>query len=275
MAKENNKPNSYIYHRQWFNFQHEHMEHVSANHIALYLYVVEINNRLAWVKSFGLTVREGMDGMRCKSRNTYLNTFHDLVNWGFFKIVKPAKNQYQCNVIALPIFKQAKITFFDESVIKNQEIYRKSLIKNSTGIDTGNGSGIDTIHQTNLQLTNLQLVVIEYAQIIEFFNRSKLKTQLQYNYKLSSQQLEKMIENFYNLKVDCGDFNNKNASEILKYFSNWLPNEILREKEFNNKNQKLEKNGNETIGSVTAIANAGASARNKAIANLNPDGSFR
>lgn len=254
MAKENNKPNSYIYHRQWFNFQHENMDHVKTNHIALYLYIVEINNRLAWVKHFGITMRECMDGMRCKSRTTYSNTLHDLINWGFIKIVKPSKNQYQCNVIALPILRQDKLTFFDKSVIKNQEIYQKSLYKNYTGTgastDTGTGASTDTIHQTSLQIYNTPISNnIAFVDVINFFVNSDIKRGLELSLKITGPDLEKMFEAFFKLKNETGKFDGKDCAGICEYFSNWLPGNLVIQNNLN----KNKKNGTEHQSTIRAV----------------------
>jgi len=129
--------NGYDLTRKWFDFALSNPDKVSSNHTALYLWTIELNNRLGWIEKFGLTVREAMDGMSCKSRNTYLKCFHDLIDWKFIGLVVKSQNQYQCNVIALLNFEQPK---------------SKRLFKNSTPTDTItstiNGSTTGTITDT-------------------------------------------------------------------------------------------------------------------------------
>jgi len=102
MEQEANiKHNGYSLTKEWFEFALCNPDIVSGNHTALYLWIVQVNNTTGWKEKFGLTVREGMDGMSCKSRTTYYKCFQNLLDWGFVTIVIPSKNQYQCNIITL------------------------------------------------------------------------------------------------------------------------------------------------------------------------------
>lgn len=137
MAKDN-KPSGYNYSRVWFDFALYNPGTVTGNHTALYLWLIELNNRLRWLDSFGLTYREGMDGMSCKSRTTYNKCFKNLVEWGFIKIVKKSRNQYEANIIAISKNVQAKMIWQTKNCTTN-------------GISTGTTNGISTgtIHLNN------------------------------------------------------------------------------------------------------------------------------
>ncbi len=150
MAKTNDsKPNGYALSRAWFDFALDNPDKVSGNHTALYLWIVEINNRTGWKDRFGLTVREAMDGMSCKSRTTYFKCFQNLIEWKFIEIVVPAKNQYQCNIIAIPNFVQAQ----DDQVNRH---------RTNTDTDSSKSSGTDTgtilkpLNLENQQTLNLK-----------------------------------------------------------------------------------------------------------------------
>lgn len=93
--------NGYSLTHGWFDFVLENPDKVTGNHTALYLWLVQINNRCQWREKFQITAKELMDGMSCKSRSTYTKCFHDLVEWEFVQIVTKSTNQYQCNVISL------------------------------------------------------------------------------------------------------------------------------------------------------------------------------
>lgn len=129
MAKDNS---GYILTRAWFNFVLDNPDIVTGNHTALFMWIIELNNRLKWVDKFGLTVREAMDGMSCKSRTTYLKCFHDLIGWQFIEMVKQSKNQYQCNIIAVSKFVQPN----------EKRLYKKyTITSQSTGTITSQSTG--------------------------------------------------------------------------------------------------------------------------------------
>jgi hypothetical protein len=160
MAKEN-KPSGYNYSRVWFDFALYNPGSVTGNHTALYLWLVELNNRLKWLESFGLTYREGMDGMSCKSRTTYNKCFKNLIQWGFIKIVKKSRNQYEANIIALSKNVQAKIIWQTKNCTTNG-------ISNGISNGTTNGISNGTIPKT--VKTNKQLNLINIYSQFEFFN---------------------------------------------------------------------------------------------------------
>lgn len=148
MAGENTKNSGYKLARYWFDFALQNPDHVTGNHTALYMWLIELNNRLKWADKFGLTVREGMDGMSCKSRTTYTKCFKSLVEWGWVIIVKKSRNQYEANIIALPKNVQANKLWLTKNC---------ATTGNGTGYTTGNGTG--TIHinsKTDKQLNNVK-----------------------------------------------------------------------------------------------------------------------
>ncbi|MEI5984432.1 MULTISPECIES: hypothetical protein [Sphingobacterium] len=93
--------NSYKLSRDWFDFVHLNPDKVTGNHTALYMWLVELNNRLQWREKFNITTRECMDGMSAKSRNTYSKCLQELIDWGFVIMLVKSHNQHQCNVISL------------------------------------------------------------------------------------------------------------------------------------------------------------------------------
>lgn len=93
--------NGYKLHKDWFNFVLSNPEKVTPSHTALYLWIVEINNRTSWRKKFAITSRECMDGMACTSRTTYAKCLKDLIEWEFIFMVQKSNNQHIANVISL------------------------------------------------------------------------------------------------------------------------------------------------------------------------------
>lgn len=86
--------------RQWFNFASDNYKCKSI-HTALYLWIVEKNNRLMWKKEFGLPSADTMEVLSIGNKRTYLSALNDLKDWGFIKIVHEAKNQYQSCIISI------------------------------------------------------------------------------------------------------------------------------------------------------------------------------
>lgn len=129
------KPNGYILSRNWFNFSFEKKE-AKVQHTALYMWVVELNNRLGWKEEFQLPTIDTMEGLSIGNKNTYISTLNDLVEWKFIQIVKASKNQYQATVIKLCYDKSATalVTALDTALQQHSTQHSDSI---GDGIDTG------------------------------------------------------------------------------------------------------------------------------------------
>lgn len=87
--------------RSWFDFTYEHPELITANHTAMYFFILDHWNRLGWKENFGLPTCMTMEAIGIKSFNTYKKVFKDLVEWEFILLIKKSQNQYSTNVIAV------------------------------------------------------------------------------------------------------------------------------------------------------------------------------
>ena len=92
---------AYDYTRAWFNFSFDNPDKVSPGHTALFCWLVELNNRMGWAKTFASPTSQSMSACGIKSYNTHKKLFEDLVEFGFIKVIEPSKNQWQCAIIAL------------------------------------------------------------------------------------------------------------------------------------------------------------------------------
>ncbi len=92
---------NYEYIRKWFEFVWENPDITTANHTALFMWLIELNNRLGWVDKFQITSTQNMLSMSCKTFKTYSKCLSDLIEWNFINLIKKSKNQYQCNVVGL------------------------------------------------------------------------------------------------------------------------------------------------------------------------------
>jgi len=144
--------------RQFFDWTYENTDMAKPNHIALYFFIIEHNNRLGWKQKFGLPSSMAKEAIGIKSYNTYSETFKDLVNWGFIKVVQESKNQFSSTIISISKPKNA--------LLKNKSALDKALIKHGTkhseGTVQSTGESIDSIdiqvyNNTNLPINNILL----------------------------------------------------------------------------------------------------------------------
>jgi hypothetical protein len=128
--------NGYELSRRWFDFAFTTQE-CKVYHTAIYMWIIELNNRLGWKKDFGLPANSTMEGLSIGNKGTYYDALKDLENWGFIKIVKEAKNQYQSTIISVccDINEPALSTALDSALHRHE-------VQHSTGIDTAIDDGI-------------------------------------------------------------------------------------------------------------------------------------
>jgi len=143
MAKDKG---SYHFTRAWFDFAFENPIRVNTNHAALFLWFVELNNRLGWSPVFKITAMECMAAAGFKTYKPYKKTFDELIEFGFVELKQKSLNQYQCNIIAL--VKNAKAT--NKALDKATNKARKE--QTTKHVHT-NGQSISHIH-LNQETTN-------------------------------------------------------------------------------------------------------------------------
>lgn len=124
--------------RQWFDFAFEKSE-CKVQHTALYMWIIELNNRLGWKTQFGLPTNDTMEGLSMTNKNVYLKTLQEIQEWGFIRIVQAAKNQYQACIISLCHIKYdtAQHTALDTALIQQRTQHSDSTVYDiASGIDT-------------------------------------------------------------------------------------------------------------------------------------------
>lgn len=123
--------NGYSLTRRWFNFSFEKKE-AGVYHTALFVWIIELNNRLGWKQEFGLPTSETMEGLSIGNKSTYHATLKDLEAWGFIKIIRLSKNQFQSCIISVSRY---------ESEPPQRSALDTALIQqggqHGNGIDTG------------------------------------------------------------------------------------------------------------------------------------------
>lgn len=93
--------NGYSASKAYFNWAFGHPREASPSVGLLYLYLVEICNRLGWKRSFAITSGECKAAIGVASYNTYRNALDQLVEYGFVEIVKESVNKYTPTIVSL------------------------------------------------------------------------------------------------------------------------------------------------------------------------------
>lgn len=125
MAKESNHIYAYI--RSWFDFAFANQDIVRPIHGCIYLWQVELNNRLGWVVKFGSPATQTMAACGINNYKTYKTAFDDLIKWGFIEIITESRNQHQSCIIALVKNAKADTKALDYALVKNAKADNKAL----------------------------------------------------------------------------------------------------------------------------------------------------
>lgn len=126
--------NGYDYSRQWFDFAFENSDKVTGNHAAVYLWNVELNNRLGWVSKFHSPASQAMMAAGIKSYNTYKKILSDLVQWGFIEMVQESKNQFTACIVALSNFDNAHNKALDKAMTLHMTKQVQSTVQRTCSI---------------------------------------------------------------------------------------------------------------------------------------------
>ena len=136
----------YKLNRQFVDFCFENPSKIKPNHYALYFFAIEHCNRLGWKKEFGLPTTMTMEAIGIRSYNTYIKTFNELVEFGFFELKERSRNQYSSNIIEVSNFNKALDKALD-----------KALMKHGTKQVQSTEQSIDSITKQVYNTTNIQL----------------------------------------------------------------------------------------------------------------------
>ena len=121
--------------RNWFNYCFENPEKIKPIHTALYFFIIEHNNRLAWKEKFGLPTEMTKEAIGVKNYRTYTNALNDLAEWGFIIFIERCKNQYSSNIIAIAQNTKAHTKALDKAMYKHSQKHSQKQSKSIVSID--------------------------------------------------------------------------------------------------------------------------------------------
>lgn len=144
------KESGYYYQRAWFDFSFENADHVTPTHTAMYLWFVELNNRMGWSEKFASPASQTLSAIGLKSYNTYKKVFSDLVSFGFVRLISESRNQYTACIIALSKFDKANNGSLDKSIILPYQNLTKHCEGTGGGTVQSTGSIIKLLNKETL-----------------------------------------------------------------------------------------------------------------------------
>lgn len=245
MKTENNKITGYDLTRDWFDFAFENQGKVTGNHGCLYLWLVELNNRMGWAKTFASPASQTMAAVGISSYNTYKKILDDLVSWGFVIMVKPSKNQYTANVIALSKNDKALYKALDKAMIKHYTKHNSSTIQSTDSISK------QVNKETNKPKTKKEGEKVSPPTLED--RKISFKNSLDpFLETYGKEMLNKFFRHWTEMNPNGKKmrFEMQTVFEVSKRLVTWKENDLKFSK--NGNNQKLKPNGIEPRKNITS-----------------------
>jgi len=134
---------------------------VSPQHISLYLFLINQNNRNNWIEWFKCPYDLAMAGACIGNKKTYYTCLTDLERWGFIKYEK-GMNEWKAPLIKIEVLKS---TSTDTSTVPQSEpLPTTLLIPLPTTLPT---------HIYKLITDNLKLITDNIEEIVAIFSEKK------------------------------------------------------------------------------------------------------
>jgi hypothetical protein len=139
MAKTNDsKPNGYALSRAWFDFAFENPDLVNCNHTALYMWLIELNNRKGFVVKFPFNTEDACVACGVKNRKTIWKAMNELVDFGFVTMIHKSADRHKATVISIVNNSVVSEGYLDKSIkINSSKIW--------TGKETVEGQVADQL----------------------------------------------------------------------------------------------------------------------------------
>lgn len=209
--------------RTFFDWSFANPDLVRPNHIALYFFCIEHNNRLGWKEKFGLPTTMTMEAIGIKSYNTYISTFNDLVKWGFVKLIEKSKNQYSANVIGLSKNNKAITKALDKALIKHGTKQSESTEQSTDSIDKQVTKNKEQLTERKQKFADtLKPFIEKYGRemLLEFYNYWTEPNQKMTKLKFELQKTWGLERRLATWKKNESKFNNDGKSKAGKHAAN-------------------------------------------------------
>jgi hypothetical protein len=113
-------------------------------HIAIFWFLTELNNRLNWIDDFGLPIYNAMEEVKIRNLKTFSKYLQDLHDWGIIEILSKSVNQHTSTVVSI----KSAMAKFDEA---HDEAHDEALPRHMTKHLRGTAT-INKLLETNKNL---------------------------------------------------------------------------------------------------------------------------
>ena len=214
--------NSYELSRNYFDWCFENPEKITPSHTAIYFFAIEHCNRLGWKEKFGLPSQMVMDAIGIKNWRTYIKSFNDLTEWGFFELVEKSKNQYSSNIIAIVKNTKATTKALDKALQKHSQKQSKSIDSINKPINNKQENNEHTApHFLNTEIAD-QVTQLTVAQCRERYDKEcqVQKESIGMNLRIKLDQL-KPLQDSFDAKLKSKT-STKTFQDYTNHFANWV-----------------------------------------------------
>jgi hypothetical protein len=223
--------NGYELSRNFVDFSFENPSKIKPNHYALYFFSIEHCNRLGWKKEFGLPTTMTMEAIGIKSYSSYIKTFNELVDLGFYNLVERSKNQYSANIIELSKNVKAHNKALDKAFVKHASKQHKSTHESIDSIDKPiNNKPInkETINKEPVEDLDFKCLMDLYSKQIGESGSDIWRESVYRKHKIKHGNLRELVDHFIiHLGTQTGGEYNEPFNKFRTYCSNWIGTEIV------------------------------------------------
>lgn len=151
--------NSYTLSRQWFDFAFENPDKITVYQGALYMWLIEVNNRGGWAEKFPFNTDDACIATGMNNRKTVWKALNELAELGFVHIVYKSSHRHKPSVISLILLDMGLNGSLDKS-LSNQSVERTSnaTVRGQVADWLGNGTRTSNAtvrgHSNKPQTTN-------------------------------------------------------------------------------------------------------------------------
>lgn len=248
------KPRINIYEQisAFYSFVYENPDKINKSHVALYMFLINQNNRSNWSEWFKLPYDLAMAGACIGSKGTYYKCLNELQSWKLIKY-KKGENDYkapQISIIVLSKSEQLTVPLSEPLTVPLTGQLSEQLSEQLSVLLTGN---IDILITSNYKLItdNIKKWIKSELDSLEKPKRASRK--------FVKPTIHEMIDfiKSNSLNVDAEYFFNHYESNGWKVgktsMSNWqttIKNWHKREKEFKQKSKNYDDNFKRDDGSI-------------------------
>ena len=203
---------SYLLSRQWFDFALENPELINVNQTALYVWLIDLNNRRGWAVKFNFNTNDACDCIGVKNRKTVWAALNKLVEFGFVSMIYKANAPGKASVISIVNNRVSSNGCLDKSlIIQSDKRTGKETVKEQLRDRSRPGSGTmdgHSIKQGNRkQINNKTFVPPTLNEVITYCNE-----------KGHGAELAKQIFEYY----EAGDWHDSNDAPVLRWKQKFL-----------------------------------------------------